>query len=291
MWNTTLREAYTAGRAELRRQCAAAVAGEPRGTKLLSYLFWENACCRADGEIEYLFHDEGTPSRLNVIGFDPDGILPLVEKTGNYRRLCVTTNWALDLRKFGTFDSWFNALSDKNRKKLRWLRNAVPKQGVRIVPIDSEARFRQFEEIYKEQFPKHPEDNEGVWKLYRELEARGNNFSRLMLDSEGSAVAGSLGYRNAGSFNFTHLTRKKGALDKFSPGFYLTFHLIQELYSLPEIPHYFFMGPGKYDYKPAFLGEPFPIYRYEKNTFRNLPGLIRLYHRSFKERKKAEHAS
>lgn len=45
------------------------------------------------------------------------------------------------------------------------------------------------------------------------------------------------------------------------------------------------MGPGKYDYKPAFLAKPLPVYRYERDSILNLFGLMRLHHRLAKERK------
>ena len=61
---------------------------------------------------------------------------------------------------------------------------------------------------------------------------------------------------NGETFNFTHLTRKKGLLDKFSPGFYLTYWIVRQLYAEHPEVRYFFMGPGKYDYKPAFLAKP-----------------------------------
>ena len=54
----------------------------------------------------------------------------------------------------------------------------------------------------------------------------------------------------------------------------------------PEVK-YFFMGPGEYDYKRALLGEPFLVFRYERNTLTNLFGILRLYFRCRKERKKA----
>ena len=106
-----------------------------------------------------------------------------------------------------------------------------------------------------------------------------------MLDENGSPVTANLGYLNGETFNFTHLTRKKGLLDKFSPGFYLTYWIVRQLYAEHPEVRYFFMGPGKYDYKPAFLAKPLPVYRYERDSILNLFGLMRLHHRLAKERK------
>ena len=53
----------------------------------------------------------------------------------------------------------------------------------------------------------------------------------------------------------------------------------------PEVK-FFFMGPGKYDYKPAFLARPLPVYRYVKNSFWNLPERLRLRFRLRKELKR-----
>ena len=60
-----------------------------------------------------------------------------------------------------------------------------------------------------------------------------------------------------------------------------------ELLSENERPDFFFMGPGKYDYKAAFLGQPMAIYRLERNSLSNLFGLIRMYHRAARERRRA----
>ena len=286
---TAIQEAYLAERAELGRQCLALLDGFPDARHILSHVFWENFWCGADGVPHPLYYDEELGRRRNVQSFDPPKP-PAIETVGRFQRLCVTTNWVLDLGSFGDGETWFRALSDKTRKKLRWLRNALPKAGATVVPIRDEETFRQFEALYGEQFPKRPAGsaaNRGVWIIYRELERQNRNFSFLLLDAAGRPVAANLGFIHGKSFCFTHLTRKKGLLDKFSPGFYLTCHLVEELYRTRPGVEYFFMGPGKYDYKPVMLARPLPVYRYERHSLWNLAGLLRLRHRLAKERKLA----
>lgn len=282
---TTFAEAYITGRAELGKHCLELLGDTPEGRKILSHVFWENCLCDEKGELETLFFDSVPAKKFNVQSFDI-WRAPAIEKCGKYQRLCVTANWVLEMGKYADLESWFAALSGKTRKKLRWLRNALPKENISIVPINSEERFRLFEKLYSAQFPKYTfggRENNGVWKIYQELEKQQRNFSFLLLDSENNPVSANLGYIHGSSFHFTHLTRGASILDKFSPGFYLTYWLIQELFrTRPEVK-YFFMGPGTYDYKPALLGTPLPIYRYVRNSFCNLPELIRLRWRYRKE--------
>lgn len=282
---TTPREAYLDGRSELGQHCLQLLGDTSQGRRILSHVFWENCLCDEQGKIETLFFDLIPAPKQNVQSFDRRQA-PAIEKCGKYLRLCVTENWVLEMGRYADLESWFAALSGKTRKKLRWLRNALPKENISIVPINSEERFRLFEKLYSAQFPKYTfggEENNGVWKIYQELEKQQRNFSFLLLDPDGNPVSANLGYINGSSFNFTHLTRGASALDKFSPGFYLTYWLIQELFTTRPEVKYFFLGPGTYDYKPALLGTPLPIYRYVRNSFFNLPELLRLYWRYKKE--------
>lgn len=282
---TTPRNSYLDGRAELGRACLTLLGDTPQNRRILSHVFWENFWCDEKGELHTLFYDSVPAKKQNVQSFDLRQA-PVIETRSGYSRLCVTANWVLEMGKYGDLETWFSALSGKTRKKLRWLRNALPKENISIVPIDSEERFRQFEKLYSAQFPKYAlggEENNGVWKIYQELEKQLRNFSFLLLDADGTPVSANLGYINGSSFNFTHLTRTSSALDKFSPGFYLTFWLIQELFNTHPEVKCFFMGPGTYDYKPALLGTPLPIYRYVRNSLFNLPELIRLRWRHKKE--------
>ena len=282
---TVPQESYLDGRAELGKHCLELLQGTPGAKRILSHVFWENFWCDEKGTPQTLFYDAPLAKKQNVQSFDTY-TAPLIEKKGNFSRLCVTANWVLEMGSFDGLDSWFGALSGKTRKKLRWLRNALPKENISIVPIDSEDKFRLFEKLYSSQFPKYApggEDNNGVWKIYQELEKQQRNFSFLLLDAQGNPVAANLGYINGSSFNFTHLTRTASSLDKYSPGFYLTYWLIQELFTTRPEVKCFFMGPGTYDYKPALLGKPLPVYRYVKISLFNLPELLRLRWRYKKE--------
>ena len=103
----------------------------------------------------------------------------------------------------------------------------------------------------------------------------------------GEPLAAALGFFNgAGGYFYTHLTRGKGEYDRFSPGYYLTFAIVTKLLEEHREVKYFFMGPGEYDYKRALLGEAFPVCRYERRSWRNLPGILRLLFRRHKERKR-----
>lgn len=291
---TIIQEAYLAERAELGKHCLALLDGFPDARHILSHVFWENLWCGADGAPRSLYYEEDLKKRRNVQGFDAPKE-PVIETVGAFKRLCVTTNWVLDLGAFGDHETWFRALSENSRKRLRRVHNGLTKAGAVIVPLRDEESFRKFELIYSEQFPKHPagsSDNRGLQLIYRELEKQGRNFSFLMLDADGGPVTANLGFILGESFCFTHLTRRKQSpLDRFSPGFYLTCHLVDELYrTRPEVK-FFFLGPGKYDYKPAMLATPLPVYRYERDSLWNLAGLLRLRHRLAKERKLAAQAS
>ena len=287
---TGCRDSYLEGRGQLGAQCLELLKDLPEKERILSHVFWENLWCDEKGEVHSLFCPADPGMRRNVQSFD-DPRPPEITRCGSWRRLAVTTNWALEMGKFGTFDAWFEALSAKTRKKLRWLRNALPKEGVSIVPVTGREGFERFEALYAAQFPKYAAGcpgNEGVRRIYEELERQGKSFSFLLLTRSGQPVAANLGYINGTSFNFTHLTRKSSGLDKFSPGYYLTFRIVEMLYAEHPEVEYFFMGPGKFDYKVAFLARPLPVYRYVKDSIWNLPELLRLRFRLGKERKRAQ---
>ena len=282
------RESYLNGRAELGRSCLALLEGLPEKEHILSHVFWENLWCDEEGGLHSLFYDPVFKGKQNVQSFDEERP-PEITRRGPWLRLEVTENWVLEMGKFGSLEGWFEALSGKTRKKLRWLRNALPREGISIIPVSGREGFASFEELYASQFPKHARGgagNEGVRRIYEAFESQGRNFSFLLRTSTGETVAANLGYINGDSFNFTHLTRKSSELDKYSPGFFLTYKIVEMLYAEHPEVKFFFMGPGKYDYKPAFLARPLPVYRYVKNTFWNLPERLRLRFRLRKELKR-----
>ena len=213
-----------------------------------------------------------------------------IEKVGCWRRLCVTTTWHLDLSAFADAEAWFSFLSGKNRKKLRWLRNALPKLGATVSELATDAGFDDFEALYCAQFPKYRRgspDMRGVRAICRELEESGHAFGRILRDRDGNALAAALAYTCGGALFYTHLTRARGEYDKYSPGYYLTYAAIAEVLETRRELKHFFMGPGEYDYKAALGGKPFPVFRYERAEWSNLFGLLRLRHRAARERKKA----
>ena len=201
----------------------------------------------------------------------------------------MTTTWYLDLEAFDAPEAYFASLSPKNRKKLRWLRNAVPKLGMGISPLAGDGDFADFFQLYLAQFPQYrgrEAELRGMREIYRLFDGQRRNVSRILRDENGCAVAAALAYRSGDAVFYTHLTRTSGAYDKYSPGYYLTYAFIAGLLASPERLKLFFMGPGFYDYKAALGGVPAPVFRYEKAAWSNLFGLIRLRHRAAKERKR-----
>lgn len=282
--------AYLENRAALRNECAALLREQGLPEKFVSDVFWEDFLCDEE-HIPFSVSGAALPGKkFNAPDFFSE-VKGGVERVARWKRLCVTTTWLLNLRSFRTQEDWFESLSPKNRKKLRWLRNAVPKLGAQVRPLESEADFDLFESLYSVQFPKHAAgspENRALRILYRRFIEEKRSFSRLLLAPDGSALAACLAYVNGNSLYYTHLTRTRGEYDKFSPGYYLTYAVIRELLEgHPEIS-FFFLGPGEYDYKNALGGTPYPVYRYERNTVLNLFGLIRLYHRAAKERASAK---
>ena len=281
-------QAYTANRAADASGMRGLLNGLHNHDHLLEHVFWANAVIDENGTLNTFYAPLPERKKFNAVSFDAADTMPEVEKLQNFRRLRVTTHRILNLASFEGEEGFFQALSKKNRKKLRWLRNAVPNMGCKIVPLENFEQFQLFEKLYCAQFSKYTsgcEDNQALWRIYQELIRQNRSFSFLLLDSDGNALAAALGYFSGSAYNYTHLTRSKGQYDKYSPGYYLTFRIITKL--LAERPEckYFFMGPGEYDYKRALLGKPFAIYRYERRGWKNLLAGIRMKFRCRKEQK------
>ena len=280
---------YLAGREELMNLCAERLAKLGLPASALKAVFWDDFFADDAHRPVGLCGKIPPKGRFTLPDFASE-VSPEIEAVDEWRRLCVTTTWFLDLEGFDTAEAWFAALSPKNRKKLRWLRNAVPKLGMRISPLVSDADFADFTKLYLAQFPQYrgrEAELRGVRDIYRLFDERGRGCSRLLRDENGNAVAAALAYRSGDAVFYTHLTRTAGAYDKYSPGYYLTYAFIDELLSVPERPKIFYMGPGYYDYKAALGGVPAPVFRYERAAWSNLFGLLRLRHRAAKERKKS----
>jgi len=286
---TLLLEKYLAGREELRRVCAERLLREALPLSALRAVFWGGFYAGSD-------HLPRTAEAVEIPRGNftaPDFAAPVthtIERIGAWRRLCVTTTWHLDLANFSTAEEWFQTLSGKNRKKLRWLRNALPKLGSSVSVLDPEREFDDFERLYTAQFPRHrchSPELAALRAVYCELAARGGAVTRVLRDAAGEPLAAALGYSTGKALFYTHLTRTRGEYDKYSPGYYLTYAVISELLTeRPEIAD-IFLGPGEYDYKSALGGVAYPVFRYERDEWRNLFGLIRLRHREKKELRRA----
>ena len=282
-------EHYLAGREALMADCAERIAKLALPASALEAVFWDDFFAD-DAHLPVGLCGKVPPKGRFTLPDFSAAVSPEIEAVGEWRRLCVTTTWFLDLAAFADAEAWFSSLSQKNRKKLRWLRNAVPKLGMSVSPLVSDADFADFFELYLAQFPqyrKRTAELNGVREIYRLLDSRGLGRSRILRDENGAAVAASLAYRNGDAVFYTHLTRASGERDKYSPGYYLTYAFIAELFAVPDRPGIFFLGPGFYDYKSALGGVPAPVFRYERAAWSNLFGLIRLRHRAAKERKKS----
>ena len=283
-----LAEYYLAGREALMAAGAERLEKLDLPASSLKAVFWDDFFA-SDAHLPVGFNGIIPPKGRFTLPDFAAGVSPEIEAVGEWRRLCVTTTWFLDLESFGAAEAWFSSLSPKNRKKLRWLRNAVPKLGMRISPLADDADFADFFKLYLAQFPQYrgrEAELRGVREIYRLLDERGRGCSRVLRDENGVAVAASLAYRGGDAVFYTHLTRSSGSYDKYSPGYYLTYVFIDELLNAPETPKIFFMGPGYYDYKSALGGVPAPVFRYERAAWNNLFGLVRLRHRAAKERGK-----
>ena len=284
----SLIQSYSYLRAEDAVKMRTLLSDLPDTDHLLEHVFWTNALADTDGSLRTFYAPLPEKEKFNAASFDTADTLPVIEKCGKFRRLRVTTHRVLNLGAFDGEESFFAALSQKNRKKLRWLRNTMPKLGCRVVPLETEEDFKLFEKLYCVQFPKYTPggvDNQAVWRIYQIFIAQKRSFSFLLLDENGEPLAAALGYFNGKSYNYTHLTRSKGEYDKYSPGYYLTYCILMRILSEHPETEYFFMGPGEYDYKRAFLGVPFAIYRYVRSGVLNLPALLRLAFRCRKEQK------
>lgn len=282
-------EKYLSGRAELRRICAERLMRDKLPISALRTVFWGEFDA-GDDRLPFA-EDASELPRGNFTA--PDFTAPVthtIEDVGIWRRLCVTTTWLLELNGVNGAEEWFSTLSGKNRKKLRWLRNALPKLGATVSALDVDAGFDDFGKLYSAQFPRHRYDSPELAALraiYCELAARGCAVTRILRDAAGAPLAAALGYIGGKSMFYTHLTRTRGEFDKYSPGYYLTYAVISEMLTEhPEVED-IFLGPGEYDYKSALGGVAYPVFRYERNEWRNCFGLIRLRHREKKELRRA----
>ncbi len=284
---------FCAGRRALVEQLLGRLGDDPLTHEVLRHTFWSAAWCNGSGTPTFIFpFPYGPLFRFETIGFGPApaGIQRIPPR---HLRLPVTTNWFLDLAAQAAPDDYLAALSAKTRKQYRWLRNAYQREGVSIAPARTAADLAAFLDIYAQQRPDSrwlAKWRPGFLRLYAEFEKMGANASLLMRDREGRPVAGAMAYLTEAAINLHLLARWPGRLDKLSPGNYLVFDLINRALAGKTRPG-LFLGPGEYDYKKMFLGQPLPVYRYEVLSVRNLAGLVKLYHRAWKNRRAAQAAA
>ena len=280
-------EAYCAGRKELAEDILGDCGDGPAILEVLRRTLWSPAFCDPDGVPTFFFPSRKWRHRFEVVGFGrASGQVENVRD--RYLRLRVNGNWYLPLGEYGDADSYFRALSKKTRKKLRWLRNSYEHLGVERTEIRTRSELEEFLQLYLTQWPESDwgrELREPLTEVYLAMSERDRNRSCLLRDENGEAVAGALGYLTDQAFNLHMLVRRPGRLDKYSPGFFLTFRLVERF--LRDEPRALFLfGPGEFGYKRTFLAQELPIYRYEARNWRNVHGVLRLYNRCRKQRRR-----
>ncbi|MBI4356598.1 MAG: GNAT family N-acetyltransferase [Gammaproteobacteria bacterium] len=277
---------YCGGRGEMANSLAE-VCGL-KGLELQEFLrrfLWTPAYCLQDNLPQYLFPIESR-MRVSVIGFSPSSYK--IENIQNsFLRIPVSSNWYLDFSLYENFSDYFTKLSQKMKKQLRWLKNSYQHQDFRFIPVRGREDLEAFMSLYQAKWPRSAwarQLKEPLFKAYLFLESCGWNHSYLLKDREGEVVAGSLGYQTGHTFNLHMLVHQQnGKYDKYSPGFFLAFWLIQHLMEETALSGCWF-GPGKFDYKERLLCQAFPTYRYEKIAWNNLSGLSGLLFRYCKEK-------
>jgi len=279
----SLLQGYCEGRKELADEVLGFLETSPETLRLLADILWSSGWCDETGE-PHAFFPSRWKHRIAVTGETPD-VQKSVQKKGSFLRFQTTTNWGVHLAQWNSADDYFQSLSKNSRKKLNWISNKFVQEKVRYEPITGAHQIDRFLAIFRKRWPDSQWENEyydDFIRIYEYLEKCGKNYSYLMVDSAGNDVAGFMGYFTANAYNLHLFCRTEGLMDKFSPGFYLVWHIIRDLYQKQACP-YFFMGPGRFDYKEKYLAQEMPVYRYEKRCLTNLPSMIRLYNRARKQ--------
>ncbi|MDD2236461.1 MAG: GNAT family N-acetyltransferase [Kiritimatiellae bacterium] len=280
-------KAYVEGRAALalgvqQRLSEDVSSSSSRGSvlRILPDLLWSDSWAEEDGMPHALFPSP-TRFRRYVIG-PPVAGGGGVERCGEYSRLQTTTNWALDLRLFRDLDEYFSHLSKSMKKKLKRYVNGADRWGLKMERIQTRAHLDRFLKVFSLQFPGAnwaTTDRSFFYEAYTLFEELGCAKGYLMLDERGVDAVAVLGYYTGRAYNLHLLARQDSSLDFLSPGYCATYALIKEVME-EKRADYFFFGPGHFEYKERFLGSALPIYRYERHSLMNLPGLIRLHHRA-----------
>jgi len=287
MSEITIQTGYAAGRRELASSLMTELADDPYAPEVMRRMLWSSAWVGPDGCPQPFFPCDKWKYRTAVVGFEPVA-LTLDSIKSQYLRVQTTTNWMLNLQPFADMEAYFATLSKKMRKQLRWLDNVYKRESVQVIPIRTEQDILAFIDIFKTQWP----DSDWSGRLtssfvrfFLALEALGQHRSFLLRTSDGIDVAGMMGYMTDHAYNLDLLARRVGTMEKFSPGFYLTYWMVK--YFLEEEgTDWIVFGPGEYEYKKRFRATPIPIYRYEQKVWQNWMGLMRIKNRYRKEKRK-----
>lgn len=250
-------------------------------------ILWSNAWESGDGFD--IFFPSGHRRRNEVTGYptaDAEASLH-VQDRGKWFRLQVTTNWVLPCCDYADFDAYFSAMSAKARKNLKYYDNVYNRKQIRIESIQNDDDMERFLTLFAWQWPQSAfVGKQKAWflRVYRFLREKAWSEGYIVVDEDGRDAAACLGYYTARAFNLHLLCRQDSTLDKYSPGFYLTYWMVRRIMQERRVPAFIF-GPGHFDYKERFLAQYLPVYRYEQKGWQNIAGCLRLINRARKQRK------
>lgn len=222
--------------------------------------------------------------RQEVVGFE-NRPLRLERVCHAFVRLQINTGFYLLLSTFKDYQQYHHLLSHKLRRKLRTLDDYFLEEQFQYIPARTATDFEDFLDIFKTQWPGDAWVNPlrpYLPKIYLRLEELGCNCSFLLRDRQGIAVAGLMMYRTRHAVNWHLLSRRRGMLDKYAPGIYLIHRALRHFFDAGQETTLIF-GPGDYEWKHRFLGQPYPVYRYEALKLANWVGLAGLCKHYFRE--------
>jgi hypothetical protein len=278
--------AYADARDTLANELLAMMGENRTAARFMADLLWSGAWCGPDGAPHDLFPGRWR-SRREVIG-PPEAAVEGIQRVEGFLRFRTTTNWMIDLAQWADTEVYFAALSKKMRKKLGWLRNSYPRLEVRYEPIDTAAQYERFLAIFRQRWP----DSDWETRYYdwfvqamTRWASDGRWYSEIMVDAEGRDVAAFTGYYTGQAYNLHLLCRAEGMLEKYSPGFFLVWHILEHLFAERRV-RYCFLGPGRFDYKEKFLAQELPVFRYENISLMNAGGLLKLMNRARAQRRR-----
>lgn len=282
-----IRDIYCAGRKALAEDLLCHLGNDRAVQEALWMTIWSESFVGHDQLPQPFYAYHKWKYRQEAVGFE-GGPLRIENIKNKYLRLQTNTSFYLPVCEYRDFNSFYEQLSKKLRRKLRGLIDAFAEEEVQFVPIKTEADVDEFLAMFQTQWPKDAWVNElrpYLWKIYSRLEETGKNRSFMLKDKSGQGVAGLMAYKTELAVNWHLLTRRMGVMDKYAPGVYMVYRALQHFFTEAK-EQYVIYGPGDYDWKRRYLGREFPVYRYERLTPRNLIGLAVLWKRLGEEKKK-----